>query len=85
MMRAQDWHVIISHSPPELTGGPHNKTTPCPSRTLTALLTVWLLKLSRSDRSNEIESGLYGLYLAHQKHLNKDKTANKVRCVLGGL
>lgn len=83
-MRARDWHVIIAHLPPELTGGPHNKTTPCPSRTLTALLAIWLLKLSRSDRSNKIEPGLYGCW-AHQKRVNKDKTANKVRYVLGGL
>lgn len=76
--------MTISHSPPELTGGPHNKTTPCPSRTLTALLTVWLLKLSRSDRSNKIKPRLYDAELT-KKHVNKDKIANKVRCVLEGL
>jgi len=34
--------------PPECVGGPQSRTTPCPSRTLTALLTVWVLKFSRS-------------------------------------
>lgn len=33
--------------PPECGGGPHNRTTPWPSRTLTGLL-LWVLKFSKS-------------------------------------
>ena len=50
-------HIHAANLPPECKGGPHNSTTPWPSRTLTALLTVWVLKLSRSNTSEKDRNG----------------------------
>lgn len=46
-VRIKGWVTL----PPECGGGPHNRTTPWPSRTLTGLL-LWVLKFSKSVYHN---------------------------------
>lgn len=49
-------NLMWQRLPPECGGAPHKRTTPWPSRTLTALLTDWVLKLSRSEEWEKIET-----------------------------